>query len=960
MLTFLPNFYRLTTQRWLLAFLVSLCWFSAFAAPGDIKLEAESATLTGVNAVTTVPGYSGSGYVWDFDNAADNIAYTFPATAGEYELTIVYYSPYGEKHTTLNVNSVTSDQTFVGTNNSFGSLVVGKFLLKEGQNTVSLTNGWGYYGIDYIIFTPVSAKPPTVVPVVNGRIEAELGDLNGVNVATTPAGFSGSGYVTGFDSGTDKIVLSFSATAGLYDIGIGYTAPFGQKGFDIQVNEGRGTGMFMANPGFASVTGGKFLLRDGLNTITVNQGWGYFGIDYIQLTPATAPLPIKPPKTLVDAKATPSTRSLFSYIVDQYGSKVLSGQHDDLAYVLEQTGKEPAIASYDLIEYSPSRVQFGSNPTGQSERFINWAKKGDGRGIITLAWHWNAPTDLINQAPDRLWWSGFYTRATTFDLSAALADKSGERYNLLLRDIDVIATELKKFRDADIPVLWRPLHEAPGGWFWWGAKGPGPFKELWRIMYDRLTNYHNLHNLIWVYTGTDQPNMDWYPGDEYVDVLGLDIYADPAANLSGNWANTQSALNGKKLATLSETGNLPKPENIRGFATWWSWFAVWTGNDYIRKQPLDLLKAVYNDKDVITRDELPDWRAYGQLQVQAPTYDCTTGAITFKSTGGDGTPVEYKAIGVKDWSTDPNGFVDEAVRKDPKLIQLLARQSGQVASYTFDLPAACPTTPPTGGALTVLAPTYDCQTGAITFKSAGGDGTPIEYMAIGIKTWSTDPNGVVEAGLRGDPKPIELLARQNGVVASFTFDLQLMCPTKPVQPAPTNDALVMLAPTYNCATGAIKFNTQGGTGNPIEYMAIGVMVWSTNPYGTVEPGLRGDPKVIELMAKQGGVVVTYSFDLPNACPSGARRPALTDSPLNVNVLGNPARDNLKFEVTGATGQSLRLILTDIHGREIHVRQIEQAGATESISVPLDRQSSGMLLLRASTPTQLKTVKIVKE
>ncbi len=441
------------------------------------------------------------------------------------------------------------------------------------------------------------------------KVEAESGVLSGVDIATTVTGFSGTGYVTGFDNATDQVSLTLTAPAGLYELTIGYRSPFGDKGVDFQLNDARGTGTLkQTSTGFTTFAGGKFLLKEGKTTMTIFRGWGYFDIDYIVLTPATVQLPATPPKQLVDASATPSTVGLFSYLVDQYGRKVVSGQQDDVEYVLEKTGKEPAIGSFDLIDYSPSRVQNGSKPVRTSEACIQWAKKGEGRGIISLMWHWNAPTDLINQAPDKLWWRGFYTEATTFDLTVALADKNSQRYQLLLSDIDAIAVELKKFQAADVPVLWRPLHEAPGGWFWWGAKGAAPFRELWRLLYDRLTNYHKLHNLIWVYTGTDTVNPDWYPGDAYVDVVGLDIYATPAATLSGNWDNTLAQFNGKKLVTLSETGNLPLPDAVRGLATWWSWFAVWTGNDYIKKQPVDQLRAVFLDADVITRDELPDWR----------------------------------------------------------------------------------------------------------------------------------------------------------------------------------------------------------------------------------------------------------------------------------------------------------------------------------------------------------------
>ncbi|WP_248477968.1 glycosyl hydrolase [Spirosoma liriopis] len=448
-----------------------------------------------------------------------------------------------------------------------------------------------------------------VVPLVNGRAEAEHGEMTGVDVSSVNPGFSGTGYVTGFVNPTAKLSLTFRASAGLYELAIGYASPRGDKGVDFQVNDEKGSGKLrQTSTGFGSSNFGKVLLHDGLNTITIYRGWGFFDVDYIQLTPTTIIVPVKPPNQLVDVQAMPSTKGLFSFLIDQYGRKVISGQQDDIEYVLEKTGKEPAIGSFDLMDYSLTRVRQGVKPLRTSEAMIDWAKKGDGRGIVSLLWHWNAPADLINEAPNKLWWRGFYTEASTFDIASVLADKKGERYGLLLKDIDAIAEQLKKFQAADVPVLWRPLHEAPGGWFWWGAKGAGPFKELWQIVYDRLTRYHQLHNLIWVYTGTDTFNNDWYPGDQYVDVVGLDIYTDATANMSGNWASAQAQLNGKKLVALSETGNLPDPRKMRGFGTRWSWLSVWTGADYIKKQPLDRLKALFTDEDVITRDELPNWR----------------------------------------------------------------------------------------------------------------------------------------------------------------------------------------------------------------------------------------------------------------------------------------------------------------------------------------------------------------
>ena len=695
---------------------------TAFGAD-PIKIEAEATqgvTLNGVQIANSPTGFTGTGYAWGFDDGAgaDNIVFNVPATAGDYELTIGYYSPYGDKKTSLTVNGVTSEQDLKLTGGNFSAVTVGTFTLVGGQNTITLKQDWGYYGIDYIVLTPAAVKPPTVVPVVNNRVEAEQGDLFGVNVASSNTGFSGTGYVTGIDGATDKISLTFMAKAGLYELGIGYASPYDDKGVDFQVNDDKGSTMLKQTPtGFSSASGGKFLLKEGLNNVTIYRGWGYFDIDYIQLTPTTAPLPTKPPKTLVDARPSLSTKGLFSYLVDQYGSKVLAGQHDDVEYVLEKTGKEAALASFDLIEYSPTRAQYGSTPSRTSEAIIDWAKKADGRGIVSLMWHWNAPTDLINQAPDKLWWRGFYTDATTFDIAAVLADKNGERYQLLLRDIDVIAAQLKKFQDADVPVLWRPLHEAPGGWFWWGAKGSGPFKELWRLMYDRMTNYHQLHNLIWVYAGTDTFNPDWYPGDQYVDIGGEDIYADPTANMSSNWASAQSQLNGKKMVALTETGNLPNMDKVRGFATWWSWFSVWTGTDWIRKQPIDQLKAVYNDVDVITRDELPNWRPAVTLKVQYQDGD--NGKVSDNNgkpnltivNEGAGAAVPYSELTARYWLT-PENYAGISTWVD---YAQLGTNKVKMKYVPLDVPR--------GGATGYIEYSFDASAGSL---AANGNSGPIQ------------------------------------------------------------------------------------------------------------------------------------------------------------------------------------------------------------------------------------------
>ena len=232
-----------------------------------------------------------------------------------------------------------------------------------------------------------------------------------------------------------------------------------------------------------------------------------------------------------------------------------------------------------------------------------------------MMWHWNAPDDLINQ-PGMEWWRGFYTNATTFDLDGALNNPGGSDYGKILNDIDTIAVELQKFEDADIPVIWRPLHEAEGGWFWWGAHGPENFKQLWNITYDRLTNHHGLDNLIWEFTDLGDP--EWYPGDDVVDMIGLDIYTDPSDNMSGPWLDALNRHNGNKLIALSESGTLPNVDDMRLWGIAWNYFVTWNGFD--ANFSAQQLQETLGDEDVLTVDELP-WFPWASAEPSNGDYD---------------------------------------------------------------------------------------------------------------------------------------------------------------------------------------------------------------------------------------------------------------------------------------------------------------------------------------------------
>ena len=155
------------------------------------------------------------------------------------------------------------------------------------------------------------------------------------------------------------------------------------------------------------------------------------------------------------------------------------------------------------------------------------------------------------------------------------------------------------------------MHEAEGAWFWWGAKGPEPCKWLWKLVFDRLVNYHQLNNLIWVWTSTaSTAAIDWYPGDDYVDIIGADIYL-PAGTYSSNFImfdNLASIFGGKKIITLSENGPMPDAERLFMERAAWNWFCTWSGSfitDGLSNSAAQI-NTVFNHEYVITLDELND------------------------------------------------------------------------------------------------------------------------------------------------------------------------------------------------------------------------------------------------------------------------------------------------------------------------------------------------------------------
>lgn len=295
---------------------------------------------------------------------------------------------------------------------------------------------------------------------------------------------------------------------------------------------------------------------------------------------------------LSNPSASPQARALYAVLWNLYGRRTLTGQQEGVAhatpveldYIRRVTGRLPAILGLDYIDPRDNAAV--------NERATAWRRSG---GIVALCWHWGAP----DVGP------GYEASKTDFDLTAALVP--GTPQNLALhRDLGRTGDLLAVLRDRQIPVLWRPLHEFGGDWFWWGKHGPEAFKALWALMYDEFTLRRGLDNLVWV-AGWAGQNIDpaWYPGRERVDVAGADLYAADHGPLEPMFQAVKAIVADSVPICLHENGPVPDPA-LLGPRADWLWFMTWHTRwlmDPGQNDPARL-KAYYGAERFVTRDEL--------------------------------------------------------------------------------------------------------------------------------------------------------------------------------------------------------------------------------------------------------------------------------------------------------------------------------------------------------------------
>lgn len=446
----------------------------------------------------------------------------------------------------------------------------------------------------------------------NGKLSNDMSVISGGNA-------SGGKSVGKFENDRSYCQIKINVPSdGIYDIVIRSMGIGGSKENDIYT-DGKKVGTFTSeNNKFSDYTVSAVSLTKGDHNIRIIKSWGWIELDKITVKTGAkiSNSTYNVTSSLVNRNATANTKKLYSFLKDSYGKYVITGQQCDggingneFKAIKNLTGDYPALLGLDLMDYTPSRTAFGASSSAV-EKAIEFANKG---GIVTLCWHWNAPTEYLNSTANSSdgWWGGFYTQSSKFDIAKVMNGQDAKGKKLLDRDIKEIAKQLKRLEKAGVPVIWRPLHEASGGWFWWGAKGSDAYKKLWKYLYKELTNTYGCNNLIWVYNGQ---SADWYPGDEYVDIVGEDIYPgnhvyDPQVSRFKQAINYGSKT---KITALTENGCIFDIDSAVSINALWSWFMTWggeftvNGSNYSEKYTeKSIIKKMYASKYSLTLGSLP-------------------------------------------------------------------------------------------------------------------------------------------------------------------------------------------------------------------------------------------------------------------------------------------------------------------------------------------------------------------
>ncbi|MBK9577980.1 MAG: T9SS type A sorting domain-containing protein [Fibrobacterota bacterium] len=347
----------------------------------------------------------------------------------------------------------------------------------------------------------------------------------------------------------------------------------------------------------------------------------------------------------VTAGATGGAQKLYNFLATHYGVKTISGVMTgdvgsgtdvklqvDVDTLFRKSGKYPALVGFDFlfatgVKASDSWYKSYTNTTLAQAKDL-WSKGG----IPAFTWHWKDPSDSID---------AFYTKSgnpkeyTTFDFTKGFKagtstwDSTSSTYKQLVSDIDEIAATFLSLQKDSVAAIFRPLHEASGGWFWWGTKGGAAYQALYNLVHDRMVDSNGVKNLVWVWNPNASGDISWNPGATQYDVISLDIYGAydyTKKFVSGYQELTTNFGTANKIFAVSENGPIPDASTMKKnnavYSWWMPWYQSW-GSKFLDQTVDAVWKANMADPCVITLDEMPGWSAYALSN--APVAACANG-----------------------------------------------------------------------------------------------------------------------------------------------------------------------------------------------------------------------------------------------------------------------------------------------------------------------------------------------
>ena len=508
------------------------------------------------------------------------------------------------------------------------------------------------------------------------KYEAE--EQAGVTAADITTDDEGAKYVKPADAAGMTFTVKVEETA-VYDI----TARVRIKIYDwitskIVVN-GVDVGSMLTTPrnvDSSYVIAASAKMKVGENQITVgNQS---IGVDYITVERHPDP-EYKISASPVTPNASESARKLYGFLRDNFGKKTISGMmisdqnfnynygdmkllgpgectpadsckytdeevswkgQTDIAEFYKRSGHYPAIGGFDMLFAAGGHHEEGWFRGYTENNLLMTEDLWNMGGIPTYTWHWKVGEDTVFYTKDTYPMNGFnasgctegvkgtsesntcfnYTKAFKGDKCQEI-DETSQEYKDLVADVDIVSGYFKQLQDKGIAVVWRPLHEASGGWFWWGTASAECYVQLYRLVFKRMVETNKLNNLIWVWNINTDPalgydysalNAAWYPGDDYVDIVAVDIY-DPLNdhNSAANYYNKiVSDVGTSKMIALSENGAIPDIDSIAEDKAYWSywmtWSQTWSGN-FLEKTTTEMWKKNLDDERIIALDNMPGW-----------------------------------------------------------------------------------------------------------------------------------------------------------------------------------------------------------------------------------------------------------------------------------------------------------------------------------------------------------------